>query len=358
MPWTFWLLAASAVAVLLGFAHVAFWTWYLHVPRTPDEEHFATTEDGWRLALGRYRPRVDAGKREPVLLCHGLGANAYNVDFDQERSLARWLATRGWDVWVMEVRGIGRSRRPPPGWKRREWSFDDMVRLDIPAVLDLVRAKAGAARVHWVGHSMGGMLGYAFLQGPGADKVRSLVAVASPATFEHASALPLPVGLLRRFRGLGRVPQRSLARWLAPFAGWFHVPGSDVALAKGSLEGRIVRRVMANLAEDLPYGVAAQFAEWLRVGDFRDVAGKRSWRDGLAGVSTPTLFVAGTVDRLAVPGAVRAGFERLGTADKEYRLLGKAYGQAADYGHGDLLLSRHAPAEVFPLIEDWLLRHS
>jgi pimeloyl-ACP methyl ester carboxylesterase len=328
------------------------------VPRTPDEEHFATTADGWRLALGRYRPRQAVAGREPVVLCHGLGANAYNVDFDEERSLARWLAARGWDVWVMEVRGVGRSRRPPPGWKRAPWSFDDLVRLDVPAVLDLVRAKTGAARVHWVGHSMGGMLAFAFLQGPAAEQVRSLVAVASPATFEHGSALPLPIGLVPRFRRLGHVPQRAPARWLAPFAGWFHVPGSDIALAKGSLEGRIVRRVMANLAEDLPYGVAEQFVDWLHAGDFRNVAGTRSWRDGMARVRTPTLFVAGTADRLAVPDAVRAGYERLGTADKEYRLLGKAHGQAADYGHGDLLLSRRAPAEVFPLLEDWLLRHS
>ena len=37
-----------------------------------DEIHFASTADGWRLALHRHRPRA-GGPATPVLLCGGYG---------------------------------------------------------------------------------------------------------------------------------------------------------------------------------------------------------------------------------------------------------------------------------------------
>jgi predicted alpha/beta hydrolase len=134
-------------------------------------------------------------------------------------------------------------------------------------------------------------------------------------------------------------------------------PGSGAVTVPGSMEGPVLRRALANLPEDLPYGVLAQFADWARSGDFRDAAGTTSWRDGLAAVRTPMLFVAGSRDLLAGPDAVRPAYERLGSPDKELRLVGKEHGQAAEYGHGDLLVGRRAPEEVFPLVGDWLERH-
>ena len=358
MSWLPWVLFGLAAVLLLARAYVAFWTRHFRVPREPDEIHFARTADGWRLALGRYLPQNPVAGHEPVILCHGLGANAYNVDFDERLSLARWLARRGWDAWVLELRGIGWSRRPPADRPRAGWSFDDLVRLDVAAAVALVREKSGAEKVHWVGHSMGGMVMYAFLQGPGAEQIRSVVAIGSPVRFVRRGLLRVGIALLGLIRLLGRVPQRAPARFIAPFGGWVRFPGSGAVTAPGSMEGAVLRRALANLPEDLPYGVLAQFADWARSGDFRDAAGTTSWRDGLAAVRTPMLFVAGSRDLLAAPDAVRPAYERLGSADKELRLVGKEHGQAGEYGHGDLLVGRRAPEEVFPLVLDWLERHT
>ena len=38
------------------------------------------------------------------------------------------------------------------------------MRYDVPAILDYVRRETGHDRVNWVGHSMGGMLMFAFLE--------------------------------------------------------------------------------------------------------------------------------------------------------------------------------------------------
>ncbi len=120
----------------------------------------STTVDGWNIALYRYRPT--GGPRvghPPILLCHGLGANRYNLDAPGDISLARWLVKRGFDCWVLEFRGAGQSTHPSFLHRMRNpWTFDDYVFKDIPAVLDTIENDTGSRQVHWVGHSMGGMV--------------------------------------------------------------------------------------------------------------------------------------------------------------------------------------------------------
>ena len=47
---------------------------------TEPERHFGRTADGWTIALHRRRAAVHVPGRLPVLLCHGLGANRFNLD--------------------------------------------------------------------------------------------------------------------------------------------------------------------------------------------------------------------------------------------------------------------------------------
>ena len=75
-------------------------------------EHFIETSDGWRLAAYRYARKT---QRAPILLIHGLGSNRYDVDFPDERiSLAKYLYRKGFDVWVLEMRGAGKSQALSP----------------------------------------------------------------------------------------------------------------------------------------------------------------------------------------------------------------------------------------------------
>ena len=60
----------------------------------------------------------------------------------------------------------------------------------------------------------------------------------------------------------------------------------------------------------------------------------------------PLLAVCGTFDLLANPGAVKPLFDRSHSRDKQYVKV--------DAGHGDLLVGRQAPAEVWPLVHNWL----
>eukprot|EP00291_Cryptomonas_curvata_P011844 CAMPEP_0172189260 /NCGR_PEP_ID=MMETSP1050-20130122/22418_1 /TAXON_ID=233186 /ORGANISM="Cryptomonas curvata, Strain CCAP979/52" /LENGTH=153 /DNA_ID=CAMNT_0012863921 /DNA_START=321 /DNA_END=779 /DNA_ORIENTATION=+ len=113
----------------------------------------------------------------PVILCHGAFANRVTYDLGAGRpSLAVFLAERGYDVWALELRGHGRSQKPPwlqnvlhqgfnvpNGDAEGSWSVMAYIQHDLPAAVDYVRSRTGAARVHWVGHSMGGIVVYSWL---------------------------------------------------------------------------------------------------------------------------------------------------------------------------------------------------
>src|SRR5690349_22848252 len=115
------------------------------------EEITARTTDGVRLCLtrvvGSTRPT-----RGAVVMQHGLGSNG-GVFLVPGRSLAERLAELGYDCYVSELRGAGRSERPP-----RAWGLGDYLTLDLPAVIDAVRANSGHAEVSWIGHSLGGVM--------------------------------------------------------------------------------------------------------------------------------------------------------------------------------------------------------
>mmetsp|Transcript_36714 Transcript_36714/g.88757 ORF Transcript_36714/g.88757 Transcript_36714/m.88757 type:complete len:260 (-) Transcript_36714:2-781(-) len=143
-----------------------------------DQVHFFTTADGARINLARYSAyNATLGERKqsftaPVILCHGAFANRHTYDLGKGRtSLAKFLAERGHDVWVLELRAHGRSAKP--AWlssvlsqgtrSDSAWSVIKYIEQDLPAALDYVKRHTRAAKVHWVGHSMGGIILYSWL---------------------------------------------------------------------------------------------------------------------------------------------------------------------------------------------------
>jgi alpha-beta hydrolase superfamily lysophospholipase len=115
------------------------------------ESVIATTADGVRLHLTRLvaarRPT-----RGAVVMQHGLGSNG-GVFLVPQLSLAEHLAERGYDCFVSELRGAGKSERPAQAWGLAEY-----LAQDLPAVLATVCESSGHDKVHWIGHSLGGVM--------------------------------------------------------------------------------------------------------------------------------------------------------------------------------------------------------
>ncbi len=152
------------------------------------DQHEIIAEDGTRLSYRRIGP--DGGPA--LLLCHGLCSSGAQFDAD-----AHWFAGRGFDVLLPDLRGHGRSGMPDHCTDaafapERLWS-------DIDAMLD----HAGVGRVHWVGNSLGGIVGLV------ASRERP-ERLASLTLFGTALALNLPP-LGWTLPLLDRVPGRAVA---------------------------------------------------------------------------------------------------------------------------------------------------
>jgi predicted alpha/beta hydrolase len=324
---------------------------------TADELHFPRTPDGWRLALHRYRA-ADGRAGAPVILCGGYACNRHFIDYDERHSLARYLTRRGFDAWVLELRGRGLAHPGSAHEASWRWTFDDLAEMDVPTAVDYV-ARATGRRVSWVGHSMGGMLLYAHLgrMGPASGAVCAGVTLAAPVAFPGvASDLLSRLGLLL----LGvpfsdTIHQRWVLGALWGILGRSEVLG--VGMNPDNVDRGVVGRALRLSLENVSRAKLQQFAHWSQTGEFCSVDGGFDYRAALGRVRVPLLLIAGTVDRLATPAAVALALEHLAVGKARYAELGRAHGHRADYGHVDLVLGRHAPDEVFPLVAEWLEAH-
>lgn len=356
METIFVVIGITALVVVAARLHTAYWVHRLTAERPYDEVHFARTDDGWRLALHRYRGPFDE-HRPPIILCHGIAANRYNLDLDDEHSLARYLHQQGRDVWLLELRGRGWSDRPCRARHRRAgWSIDDLVRRDVPAAIACVREATGAAQVDWVGFSLGGIVQLAHL-GCGAPAsvsgVRRLVTIGSALPLTERPQLGV-FGFIARIAPFRVVHTAKPARLFA-FVGPALMPlGGQFVGVRGSTAPLQLRRAMACIVSNISRGVLWQFDRWFAGKGVTSRDGVDDYGAGLAAIQAPTLLVAGVGDRLASPRAVQRVFERLTCAPKDVAIFGREHGHAADYGHIDLAFGRHAPAEVYPRVASWL----
>lgn len=317
-----------------------------------DEVHAVKTADGWRLALHRYRAEGAARLQHPVLLVPGLACNRVAYDLDPQRSLARWLASRGVDVWVVELRAHGRSQRPRWGTTQRYgFSFDAHATLDLPAAIAGVLARTGSSSLHALGHSLGGMLLYALLS-RGESRLRSATAVAS--ALDHSSApsdFHRLLGAAPLIELLPATPIGAALRMAAPLGG--RLPSNrleEFNLWPPNVEPELTRRLHASAFHPVSTPVLLQLATAFQPGGLRHADGETPYLPPLAQSQTPFLAVAGTRDRQCSPEAAETTLRALGSRRRRLETLD-------DYGHFDLLIGRRAADEVFPKLLSWWIEN-
>jgi predicted alpha/beta hydrolase len=312
----------------------------------PDELYRVPTADGSAIALGRYHPRGPRRFVEPVLLGHSLGTNRFNLDFDEKYSVAQGLARRGFETWVLELRGglAGSSEGA---------TFDTEAEHDVAAALTAV-VSTGVPGVSWVGHSRGGLLAYAHLARNPLAPIRAIATLGSPLTFDSQP------GVQRFVAALGptfRLPSLPLS-----FAGraWpLGLPPDPIGkylVRADNMDPTVIRQAIAHVSADIPGGVGRQFARWVRTNAFDGEDGF-DYRKGMKAIHVPVLSIAGARDLLAPPAAAHL-VKTLVSGPVELIRVGLAEGFSTDYGHGDLVLGLRAPLEVLPRLVEFLERHS
>lgn len=166
----------------------------------PVEEHYVSTPDGFILNLQRIpRGRRTSNSKSPksvVFLQHGLTMDSTNwVLNSPSDSLGYILADRGFDVWLGNIRGNMYSQRHvklnPSQDEFWDWSWQEMARYDLPAMLNYALNVSGQSQLFYVGHSQGTLIGFTgFSSNPElASKVKMFFALAPVYTVGHCSEI-------------------------------------------------------------------------------------------------------------------------------------------------------------------------
>jgi len=336
----------------------------------PCAEDFATTKDGWKLGIRRVRPtNPDPGKL-PVVLCHGLGLNGTFWTITDSH-LPEQLAARGYEVFICDLRGSGASQkagalgainaglRQTPflevgeGW----WTVDDLVRYDVPAILDYVKAETGRDRVNWVGHSLGGMLMFAFLEtAPESWRIASFVGMGSTViqnTYPQKAMLNANRGLrvMLSVISTGRIARPMM--WYRPET-LSKIDGFYFTAA--NVDKKTIDRFYGYTLENPGKGALKQLDPYLEHGHFVSSDKTYDYAQNLPRIGAPLLMIAGEGDVMSDIPSTQLTFDGVSSPDKTLMRFGRRDGHADDYGHCDLVWSRYASVEVFPPVLEWLDR--
>ncbi len=133
------------------------------------------TDDGVALR-GDVREPSTKERVGVAVLAHAMMARRTEFERPHGGGLARFLASRGWRTIAFDFRGHGDSGKDAASGG--SWTYDDLVRRDLPAVVACARARAKKLPVVIIGHSLGGHVALA-AQGGGRIDADAIVGVAS-----------------------------------------------------------------------------------------------------------------------------------------------------------------------------------
>lgn len=279
--------------------------------------------------------------RGQVVLIHGLAQN-HRTWRTAQRSFVAMLAARGYEVFNLDLRGHGWSRRFGAPAARGVADYVDDLR-------HVVDALPGSPML--IGHSLGAAVAVlAALE----VEVRGVIHVGGLYTFAQHSRLLrgvaratvalhsfIPGDVHVNVRGFGRMLGRRV-RWVD--RAWRFLPHSG--WSGGSME-------YAQLVERLDEGFdRSSLAVWKDMSRWA-VAGGIDPAGRVSELQTPMLVVVGEGDDLAHPRDGKALFDACGSEDATFIMFcHRDHGYAP--GHLDIILGQRAPEVVWPVLADWL----
>ncbi|KAL6011318.1 hypothetical protein ACLOJK_001764 [Asimina triloba] len=339
----------------------------------PCMDYHVKTKDGYILTMhrvphGRVQPK-DGETRQPVLLQHGVLVDGMLWFANgPDESLGFILSDSGFDVWVANTRGTKWSRRhaslhptSPEFW---DWSWDDLVDYELPALIDEVSSQTGQ-KVHYVGHSMGTLIALAsFSQGKLVDKIRS-AALLCPIAYLHSittmigrlAAISFLTENFPRDVLIGSIPTTNYAFFHAlkhHCKNFIQLGHAKNVLINACMNRNAMLSFLENVCKapgvdctDLLDGYTAIRKEGVRKFDYESIEGNLEHYGQIEPPvydmsSIPTsfpLFIGyGGNDALADPTDVARLLQDLHSHDKD--MLAVKY--VEDYAHGDFMMATNA----------------
>lgn len=247
-----------------------------------------------------------------LLYVHGAtypSETAFDLPLDG-MSWMDFIARSGWDVWLVDLRGYGRSTRPPemdrPAAENPPIVTTDVAVRDVTTAADYIRQRTGADRLAVLGWSWGTTIMGAYAAA-NPDKVSKVVLYApvwlrtTPSPLAGSGPLPAYRTVDRQSaakRWLAGVPEARQAGLIPP--GWFDAWAAATWATDPSSAQTGLLRAPNGVLQDLR-------AYWL--------ADKPYYDPGA--ITAPTLLLVAEWDQDTPPYMAQTLFTRLASAERK-----------------------------------------
>jgi len=330
--------------------------------------HVKTPDDS-SITLTRYKGRNKS--YNPIIFIHGMGGNHLMYDFDENHSLARFLAKKGWDVWLLDLRthdGDGDyffGKNSDREYINRYWDFDNtLLKIDVVTAVNFVKNKTGFDKLFLSGHSYGGYLAYAYAILIGEQNLSGIITTAADPyampedvykifTSNHPliylsrfgffvgnKAFVNPIGLPCDFP-TPKFIVNILMRNYKPSKLVFYDYTTPLYVQKGLFHHSDSEA--AGVWVDMFFGKhPTKYA-----GSWVDPQTLFNYSAHLEDINVPILFIAGDEDPQDPADNIYKGYENVSSTDKTFYNF-------SEHSHLDLLLGEDADELIFTKINSWL----
>lgn len=266
-----------------------------------------------------------------VFLMHGSVEDGRIYYSKSGKGLAPFLAKHGYDVFIPDLSGKGQSK--PEVSKDSINGQTEAITIEIPLFLEKIRVIKGDKPQHWIGHSWGGTLQYAYLlRYPSNQNVLSMC----------------------HFGVKRRIKVRNW-QWFYKIAfGWYFL-GNILTKIYGFMPSKIFKFGSENEPKKFYY----QINKWFKQDLWIDEDDLFNYSLMIEKVNLPpSRFFCGVKDyALGAKQDSELLIKELNIQDKsEVVQLGKKYGHNVNYDHNNCLIHTNCPNDHFPSVLDWFKR--
>ena len=266
----------------------------------------------------------------PVLMLHGLLEDGTVFYSRSKRGLAYCIAKAGFDVYIPDLRGKGRSW--PHISEVLNYRIIDAVTQDIPAIIEAIDEHCGQSPKFWMGHGWGGVLLSSYLA-------------------RYPSYRTSTIGLV--YFGTRRVANSSnLQRrvFVDGLWGWLAGVASQI---KGSIPGSLLKMGTSDEFRSIRSENLAWMhgAPWVDSSDQFDYGAALS--EGLE--YPPSLYLASKKDLgYGDPSDVAEFMKEVGRHNGRLIVLDKEGSSLHNYNHATMLTHPDAVNDHFPHVLSWM----
>lgn len=303
------------------------------------EDYFIDTEEPGKLWMGRMgNPNGPA-----VLLIHGALENSKifysekarpNGSSGRSKGLAPYLAENGFDVFVTDLRGKGKSTPLAGSGKIKGGQFEVIVQ-DIPSLVKKINQLKGEnSSIHLMAHSWGGVL--------------------ISSWYARFSNENINIKSIVFFACKRKIYVQHFRRWFMVDFIW-----STLGTIATKIYGYLPAKKLRLGADDEPAKFFFECNKWVYSNKWIDPRDQFNYNEAFENVQfPPVLSLTGIGDHsLGNKYCVNKMLDEIKPTNFTNLILSKENGNKNNYGHIDILTHPDAPIDHFPSVLNWLNHH-